>query len=657
MMTRLLATGVAKFGVYRLHPRPTVGVLSDIRILGRNILTAASAHRLDKFIPADLASEYIAAVRPNGIEVRGRASSRLRQWANGPPVVRAAAITAALQVLQSRDLQSAAAPLAMLPSDVSRYDLHRAALSDRRGAQRASPVLRAIQLTAMDSQLGPADQLHCRLGTQFPQWPLNDRDRRDRLQRSTPSMLWPAWTLRICPPSFYQLSARCVLAAAVQMVFTTIDADEAAAMLGNAVAPSNVAFLLWRLKASPYWDDIRAALIRVADHLDRNGAPIDYERRRHLDYTNLLPDAEWISLCRSVGKQPQGLSTARRHLRQRISGVPNVATANERLDGNTSHALSEFPRRLTPQLADGLDAYAVEFLALQGITDEPVVWEPTIDLIGPLQLPGCAIDDVDLTELHRLIRVEQLSTPAVARRLQASTHLIRLALDEYPAPMKPPAPREPRIGPQRPGRVYQHAVNALPPQRLRELHLDERMSLRRIADLAEVSRGTVSKLARDYGIAVRRSGGQPRQSVDPAWLRTEHVIKHRSFAELGRELKMSSETLAALAKEHGIPVRTVARHSRAELIANDNVPAILVPALEGHGGWERLQRFAVIAHHPTLTAGGKELGVTVSSVEALKNRLEKDFGQQLMHVQPVRLTAFGERVFVAVTKLDDFGGP
>ncbi len=72
-----------------------------------------------------------------------------------------------------------------------------------------------------------------------------------------------------------------------------------------------------------------------------------------------------------------------------------------------------------------------------------------------------------------------------------------------------------------------------------------------------------------------------------------------------------------------MPVRTVARHTDAELRDNPKIPAILIPALVGHGGWERLQRFAVITQFTTLTDAGKHLGRGVAVTGHHIARLEK----------------------------------
>jgi hypothetical protein len=205
--------------------------------------------------------------------------------------------------------------------------------------------------------------------------------------------------------------------------------------------------------------------------------------------------------------------------------------------------------------------------------------------------------------------------------------------------------------------VYQQAAQALPRERLVALYSQEELSLADIAALTGFDKSTISRLVHDYTIALRPSGPRPTKPVDPDWLYTECIVHQRSCADLARELHTRSEVVAAEATMLGIPVRTVARHTDAELRDNPNVPAILIPALVGHGGWERLQRFAVITQFPTLTDAGKHLGRGVAVTGHHIARLEKDFRARLLIQKPLRCTDFGEDVLAAVHHLAELGGP
>lgn len=89
----------------------------------------------------------------------------------------------------------------------------------------------------------------------------------------------------------------------------------------------------------------------------------------------------------------------------------------------------------------------------------------------------------------------------------------------------------------------------------------------------------------------------------------------------------------------------------AERSAND-APDILRPALDGIGGWERLQRFAKASKYPTLTIAAKELRVHHFALVNQINRIERELGTKLLERaergRPMRLNADGAAVVQAV---------
>ena len=641
VLVELLAADSGRFGLYAQHPTPVRDVLADIRILGRSILSATAGRHLDGLLPAELAAQY----------------RHQRQSANAPMsssvLTCAAAITAAVTVLSRPDLGSAAAPLAALPEEVSRYVLHQWTYLDQPAGPSASPVLQSLHLTALGDRLSPAAQLQCRLGSARPRLHATDAQRQQQLVRALPTALWPGWALRLSPPALAHSSSRAVLAAAVLLVGSDLDIAEAATHLGGDLGRLNAIYLLWRLKESPHWPAIRDALAAVSDYLSDESAPIDYARRRDLDYRGLLAQDQWDRICASLGHQRCSAAHPRSYLQHQIRGTTKPRAGPDGADTE----LREFPGRLTPQLSRALHRHATKFLANQGVQDEPVVWEPPTSIVAGLTLPGVELGDIDIAELHRLIRVDRRTIAATSQQLEVSADLIRYALQQHPAPALPRPPRTPRIGARRPGRVYQQAAEALPRERLVALYSQEQRSLADIAALTGFSKPTLSQLMHDYAIPLRPSGPRPTKPVDPDWLYTEYIVRQRSCADLARELHIRCGAVAAQAATLGMPVRTVTRHTDAELRDNPKIPAILIPALAGHGGWERLQRFAVIAQFSTLTDAGKHLGRGVAVTGHHISRLEKDFRARLLIQKPLRCTDFGEDVLAAVHRLAELGGP
>ena len=326
-ITDVIDSGIGDFGVYTSHPLPAASVLADLRALAQGILSGVDEDRVERIVPADLAAAYRDAQAAEATRQRRRRIPG-RKFKEKPPlaVTTAVAVTAAMSILTQPDIAAAAEQLVSLHSCVDRRKIQLAVTgSNTKRSGAASPVLWAVHLNALGQRLTPPDQLRCRLGTAFPQRPAENAVRRDRLVMGTPTMLWPTWSLRLCPPSLFQRGARLALSAAVLLVGTNLTVGQAAALLGGYASAQQVVAVLWQLTKTGHWQQIRSALIRLADHLDAHPPPIDYQRRRHLDYTGLLPETAWSGICRRSGTRPEGASTARRYLRERLSGLPAFA--------------------------------------------------------------------------------------------------------------------------------------------------------------------------------------------------------------------------------------------------------------------------------------------------------------------------------------------
>jgi DNA-binding transcriptional LysR family regulator len=88
---------------------------------------------------------------------------------------------------------------------------------------------------------------------------------------------------------------------------------------------------------------------------------------------------------------------------------------------------------------------------------------------------------------------------------------------------------------------------------------------------------------------------------------------------------------------------------------------VLVRALMGQGGWERLQRLAVIARHSTLTAAARQLNTDRWTLGGQVSHIERDLGNAVLipataH-QPLKLTELGEQVVGRCTTLPLMAAP
>jgi len=210
----------------------------------------------------------------------------------------------------------------------------------------------------------------------------------------------------------------------------------------------------------------------------------------------------------------------RYYLVERLIGMPVKAPQATRGRFEALRKAAEFPRHLTPELSDALLGHAQDFLAAHGMTNEPVTWHPPTHLLHGLDLPGCDPESIDISLLHQLIRRERHRLTAAAERLNVTLDDVRHALERHPAPGATQPPRR-RTGP-RPF-AYRTAKSALPREKLVELYHGHRNSLRDIGASIGVSRQTVTRLARDYGIPRRELGRSTTYAIDGDWLYEQYV--------------------------------------------------------------------------------------------------------------------------------------
>ncbi len=647
--------GAADFGVYRTHPIPVRDILVDIRVLGRAILSGAGRGSLDGTVAPDLAALYQAQWAANPADGQVRPPPPLSVLSS------AAAVCAALPILQCPDIAAAAQALAGLARHVDRGSLEQCFAARGCYSGAASAVVTAIHLSAQGRRLDPIKQWHCRIGTAFPQRHRTDTALVARRAAHLPTVLWASWALRLCPPDIYLRAARGALSVAVLLVGNNLDVDDAAAMLGIRASRDALVTVWWRLTQNRCWAGIRAAVIRLADHLDTHGGPIDYQRRRRLDYTHLLPEDTWAQIAAAIGTPSARAGPVRRYLREQLSGTPEYGTPAAYLDPDYIGSL-EMPRRLTPDLRAALDEHTRQFLNAAHLQSEPQRWAAPLHLLDDLELPGTGTDNIDLVELHRLIRGEHLRIGQAAQRLGVNAEAVCLALDEHPAPPNPHLGYRPPIGARRPSWLYVRVAAQLPRHRLERLYLDEHRSLRDIGALVGAPRVIISRLAHDYAIALRTRREPAIPLCDRHWLYTEHVVRGRSLAELARERGVPQSTVGTWARRHGIVVQAGACRTAENLATNVAIPAVLLPALVGREGWERLQRFAIAAEYPSYVVAAQHLHCSAAILGQQVALLGARLGQPLVvlaagNKRPMALTNFGCTVQAAVRTLVAAGGP
>lgn len=431
VIDRIIDDGIARFGVYRQHPQSVGSALADIRAVGGRVLSYATDEEITMRVGSDLAAAY----RTESAEPRGERSEQVRASRTKPAleaparaVTAAIAASTAIAVLNRPDIATAADYLRWLV--ISARDAGLTVQPTNIGwGTRISPVLTGIQLAALAPMLDPSDQLRYRTRSALPTL-ITGHERGDLLARHTPTQFWASTSLPFTAPATRRTMMRLALSAAIQLVGTRMNLTAAGQQAGAHIRGHALSRFLQILHADPNWGDVCTGLIRIADYVVEQGTPIDYRRRRSIDYSELLPEHEWRRIAKCTGTLPQSSSAARAFLREELSCVPTVEGSPDLLA-----RIAAFPRYLTPELRDELLDYGRRFLCAAGIDNEPLSWEPPDQLLADLDLPGARPGEIDRHRLRSLIRERDLPLGAAARELGTTGEAVRLELITNPLPM------------------------------------------------------------------------------------------------------------------------------------------------------------------------------------------------------------------------------
>ena len=659
LVLETIECGHASFGPYATLRQPTMAALSDLRAVASRILAYLPVDDLPRWVPQDLADAYQSSDHDGKIQ---RRTLILRDFMAPPRAASAAvAVTAALRVLGRPDVQRAAIVMRELVetmrelSQVSNTSIN----SWVRGI---SPVLRGVYLVALGPSLRPVAQLRHRTTTSLPTTPAAGRAQINRRARKVPALLWPSWAVRLGRPdgAYYRTLAP-VLSSAVLLVGSRIDLDEAATRLGSVTDGGTISRILQLLAGHPGWGAIAVAVTRLAAYLDGHDVPVDYHRRRRLDYSELLPSGEWLGLCRRTGASPgQGRRDriVRCILFARISGLPVEAAPDFDTVGEAYFRAetARFAALRTPALAAALDETARDFLARHRVRGEPVTWHPPLSLIGDLDLPGPNPSLIDVTRLHELVQGRRHPARHAADVLGTTVDAVRLVLDEHPAP----SPHLTATQARATGQVRHVARQVLTEKEFRRRYGDQHQSLYDIANETGFSRQTLTRLAAEYGIALRE-GPQDykrRGIIDRDWLLEQYVGRRRTLPDLARERNMSTANMARWARVHQIPLRPRGGASHDSFLRITGqascLPAEIRKALTSPYAWQRLNRFAAATGYRTLSEAAQHLGIAQSALVIQINRLERDIGGPLLERaergRPMSPTALGEHVIAALDR-------
>lgn len=336
-----LSHGTVSGGIYGCQQHAATQFFADMAAVAGRILRYARPEDIRGRIPADLHGLHQQFAERGG----GKVLTRLAHSMTAAST--AIAAVAALDILDSPDIAIAGARLRWLVTPAPSRWMDVDASQFGRG-KKVGDALRGVQLSALEPYLGLTDQLRYRCGSPLPRIPQATTTR----HRQVPAMLWPSVMLRFAVSQNDTELAE-ALAVAVLVVGTRITLAQAASVLGSAITAASVSRVLQILSTDSCWPGIRLSLIRIADILDANGCPIDYQARRESPFEVFLDDREWNEI-RSRLTAESGISVPRWMVQcwmyERVSGSPARQCGAAINTPNFGAKLADFNNLVRPDL-------------------------------------------------------------------------------------------------------------------------------------------------------------------------------------------------------------------------------------------------------------------------------------------------------------------
>jgi hypothetical protein len=656
-LRKLLAARTVNEGVYCVSPVDAEQLLADIRFVALRILGAATPQSMVHVLGGRRCAHETQYWRDRlWRSTHGGDGARpifFAAWAPAPVV--AAGISAALTVMMQPSLQKAAAVLdaaAPGPDDARRVRPGRR----MKDGYRPSAALSAVEITIRAKTWEPIETLRFCMHSPLPRYPSTPRlDGEDLMTRAVPTMIWPDWAAVLAMETEQRAwpLLRQVLSWLLMEVGSRRSAGQIRQGLQSTANGHRVRRIVAALNSHGHWPDVATALERLGGYLVKHGSPIDYQRRRIIDYSDLLPPDQWDDVCAQAEMVRPGAHlavAARSRLQERLSGQPCYAHGD--IPGGRMY--SDYLLRFqTPALNHEIDRTAREFLARQGVTDEPVVWSPPRRrLLHGLKLPGASPSAVVIADLHAALGEVTLRQwhgflPKAARRLQIGLPVARDLLDEHPMP---PAPLR--------RRNWVQTKEALSDDELRRLYLDDNLSLREIGHRSGIPAARMSERARACGLLIPYRAPCP---IPADVIREHHLNRGKTFAEMSADLGFTPQRIRYWAHKYQMPLRPYYSHRPdPELWRHAQrlgIERMLAPALSSRGGWPRLQRFAAASRYANLSQAARAIGCAPQTLRTQCLHLEHALGKTLIirakgRYKPMQLTAFGTEIADAVHRLE-----
>lgn len=468
-LLRLITTGEGRFGMYDGVTQPALRAIDDVRLLRR----AVFAH-LQRGTPIDTAG--LSDDLLDAVSAQTWSNIELAQMRTRSALTSAVGYTIAVHATRRRDTARA-----LLTDAIPEHTVY----------SRYSPVMQDILAETYFRTRRRTSRLQQGTVTTEDQW----------VQRvaKLPAMLWQDWADVLLGDRRRHVDRRAALSSLTMLVGTSRPQAYVAGLFGapRHQDPRWLSTVLGTAVVNP-----TGPLIALARNLDKAPTPIDYARRRAIDWGPILTPAQWHELAEEHNVHSGG---QRRHrLVQLIVYV--MLTGNHPLSAPEQYRpvrateIAEALRihdGLPERLRDALARVAETLLRQHGI-DEPVTWSPP------------------------------------------------LAWADFPEPARGwgvPLP------PRRPVRATITTDSALAAGYL------ARTPLRDIATTHNVSRQSVARELTRAGIPLRPAQAPRRHDLDARWLQAQYVREQRSLRDLAGETGASATTIKRRLVEVGVQLR------------------------------------------------------------------------------------------------------
>jgi hypothetical protein len=622
----------------------TVEVFSDLKAIAGRVLTVLAEEDLTQ-LPRPIREQLGSlGVAPRA---EGRRAQRPGSLAPRSAARTAVAVSKAVQVVAAPDIDTAANRVGWILDRMRRRAQEVNPTTVTRSWGASSPVLQAVLLRALDSTLRPSDRLRYRTATSHPSYPQSESasDGVDARAAKLPQQLWPAWALRLMPPTGHDfLTFRRVASTALLLPGGRRPLEALHPVLGQPLRTRTFDHVMRKLADSGDLDTVARILTMLALRLDAAQAPIDYQRRRRLfGSTVLLSDSVWKACCTQadVGAAKHQRRHAERYLLELLTGSADSSHPPlGPLTTETTAAYTAFCTNLRPALAELLRAAAEQQLAKHHL-DEPLTWEPPFDWVDAPTWPGPHVDSIQPAELRRLLIAERCSFTGAAATLGTTRDHVRLVLVRHPMGSL----KQPDSPPQR--QPATRRADDLTPEYVAYRYQQCGWSLARIAKDKQVGRRRIRQLAALAGVRIRPPGKPRQYHIDQRWLAEQYWVKGRTLVDIAAELGMHQNTVGQIARGSRSPRDSLT----AGNMLNGSQPVVcpewIRPAFNRRGGLLRVKRFLTLVNYPSYGQAGKALNVPDDVLSAQVRQLEQALGAPLlirasMH-HPLQLTEAGRR--------------